>query len=53
LFCYAGESQEGLVQTAIFDARERVIFDPKPDGPRKTETYLQKQDSCIFGPISA
>ena len=29
-----------------------TIFGLKRDGPRKTETYPQNQDSCIFGPNS-
>ena len=30
----------------------RPIYSPRFQGPRKTETFGQKQDSCISGPIS-
>jgi len=35
-----------------FATKESTVFALKLDGPRKTETYRQKQDSCIFGPNS-
>ena len=37
---------------AQLSIKQTVILALKLDGPRKTETYRQKQDSCIFGPNS-
>ena len=50
VFYYICESQEYLARCRIPDTRKTAIFALKLNGPRKTETFRQKQESCIFGP---